>query len=647
LNILILISSIFSSIIYSNDYIWPNDYEGQITTTFCEPRFRRFHAGIDIRTEGKIGSNIYAIDSGYVYRVKIEPDNYGKAIYLKLNDGNIILYSHLINFNSQIEELVKTLYLKYNSSFFDHILNENELINVNRGDVIGYAGDTGSVGGPHIHFEIRTKKNEPINPLIEYYDIYDTISPIAKSITFIPINKNTWINNIQDYQTFDLVQNENNQYELTDTVKIEGKFGIAIETHDKINNLPFNFGVYNIDLIIDEDLVYSIKFDKYKFIENPLIYTEIDYHLLQEGIIAHRLFNEKNALSFIKKDDLENFLPNKSYYNFQINISDVQNNITQVKGTIATDILKNNNLNITEGNINNISGNINIKYLDSGLIIEFIEDIYSGLIPDLELSDNNNQQYYKLYRKNENVIASEIITPNELGQISIIYNTSPKTIFKKEVIVLNPQREKEFTLINGMVLTDINKEAFYNDMIILIDNSDLAIGEQFKIITKPLTINPTNIPFKKKLKLKYKFDSDNSYAFYKYNKKEKSWIYSLTSNENNTIVTSISSGGTFSILTETEKPIIYDISPLLDKTYKIGEFKKISFHADDKLSGINPYKIEIIVNGQKLFYDYIKYRKLVTADVENLDLGENKIDIHIHDNLNNIKSINGSIFIIE
>ena len=113
MNILILISTIFSSIIYSNDYIWPNDYEGQITTTFCEPRFRRFHAGIDIRTEGKIGSNIYAIDSGYVYRIKIEPDNYGKAIYLKLNDENIVLYSHLINFNDQVEKLVKNLYFKY------------------------------------------------------------------------------------------------------------------------------------------------------------------------------------------------------------------------------------------------------------------------------------------------------------------------------------------------------------------------------------------------------------------------------------------------------------------------------------------------------------------------------------------------------
>ena len=132
---------------------------------------------------------------------------------------NIVLYSHLINFNDQVEKLVKNLYFKYNSSFFDHILNEDEIIIFNKGDIIGYAGDTGSVGGPHIHFEIRTKDNEPINPLIDCYHIPVTISPIAKTISFIPINEKSWINNIQDYQTFNLVKKKENQYELIDTIR--------------------------------------------------------------------------------------------------------------------------------------------------------------------------------------------------------------------------------------------------------------------------------------------------------------------------------------------------------------------------------------------------------------------------------------------
>ena len=62
-------------------------------------------------------------------------------------------------------------------------------------------------------------------------------------------------------------------------------------------------------------------FDKYNFIENPLIYTEIDYSLLQKNIIAHRLFNKENILPFIKKDDSMNLNLNKNVHQFLINIS--------------------------------------------------------------------------------------------------------------------------------------------------------------------------------------------------------------------------------------------------------------------------------------------------------------------------------------
>ena len=56
--------------------------------------------------------------------------------------------------------------------------------------------------------------------------------------------------------------------------------------------------------------------------------------------------NNCNILSFIKKDNSNDLALSNGYYNFLINISDVQNNITHVKGTILTDTLKNHNLNL-------------------------------------------------------------------------------------------------------------------------------------------------------------------------------------------------------------------------------------------------------------------------------------------------------------
>ena len=94
------------------------------------------------------------------------------------------------------------------------------------------------------------------------------------------------------------------KYVIEDTISIIGQFGIAINTFDKIQNQPFNFGIYEIELFIDNELLYSINFDKYNFTQDNLIYNEIDYYLLQEGSVFHRLFySNKNKLNFIEKNN--------------------------------------------------------------------------------------------------------------------------------------------------------------------------------------------------------------------------------------------------------------------------------------------------------------------------------------------------------
>ena len=78
-------------------------------------------------------------------------------------------------------------------------------------------------------------------------------------------------------------------------------------------------------------------------------------------------------------------------------------------------------------------------------------------------SDKQNLNY-KLYRKNEKIISSNIINPNGIDNISIIYNTNPKMTFEKEIITINPKQGEEFILPNGMILNNINVESFYNDI---------------------------------------------------------------------------------------------------------------------------------------------------------------------------------------
>ena len=103
----------------TTEYLWPANAEKALTTIFGEERSRRFHAGIDVRTFGEIGKAIYAIDSGYITRIKITPDGYGKTLYFKIKDGNTIVYAHLDSFHESIEEKVLKVRKEKKTNFID------------------------------------------------------------------------------------------------------------------------------------------------------------------------------------------------------------------------------------------------------------------------------------------------------------------------------------------------------------------------------------------------------------------------------------------------------------------------------------------------------------------------------------------------
>jgi len=723
LNILILIINIFFNIICADEYIWPNNYDGNITATFSEPRSRRFHAGIDVRTFGEIGSNLYAINSGYIHRIKILPNNYGKAVYLKLDDGNIVLYSHLNKFNKNIEILVKQLYQEYQSSFFDHTLDNNQLIKINKGEIIGYTGDTGSLSGPHLHFEIRNKNNEPINPL-DYYSIKDSTPPLAESITIIPLNNKTWIDGIQDYKTFKIKKINPNKYVVQDTISVIGEFGIAVATHDKINNMPFKYGIYKMELLIDNVLMYSMKFDNYNFSEDHLIYTAIDYALLQKGIIAHRLFNQKNnELSFIKSINDGKMNIDNRHHNLIINISDANDNIIQIQGVLIGEIINdakvainknsenpiieieelgnnkvfidivskynaiensissfkklsnksfeinnyNEDLDIIEFYIKNkngvkskksflslnkqnpydIKGEIYIRHLDNGIIIEFHEKEHSGYTPNLEITSNDIVNNYSLYRKEKNILSSKIININDMQNISIVYNTQPEIVFDKKVTTLSSLNQNQIYFNEYKI--ELTKDSFYNEMLIICnEETKYKLDGKFSKVSIPIIIKPNEIPFKKGIKLEYDILDCNHCGFYKFSYEDEKWYYINTSNNLEKISTEINSGGTFCVLSEKQKPVINNLTPSLNSKYKKQDLKNIVFNVNDILSGINPYDIKIKIDGKELFYDYIKYRNLVSADLNQvLSKGTHTIELSVSDKVNNINTIKGQFLVVE
>ena len=105
--ILILINSINFSL-KSQNYLFPinNNSQNYLSGNLGELRGDHFHMGIDIKTFGKINLPVIASENGFIERLRVSGTGYGKALYLKHNDGYKSVYAHLNSFHKDIEKYV-------------------------------------------------------------------------------------------------------------------------------------------------------------------------------------------------------------------------------------------------------------------------------------------------------------------------------------------------------------------------------------------------------------------------------------------------------------------------------------------------------------------------------------------------------------
>jgi len=186
--VIVLFFFLTYNLLFSQHVVWPTDASQLMTSSFGEYREGHIHAGIDIKTWGKEGYRVFAIDRGSIFKVRVSPYGYGKAIYLLLDSGITVVYGHLSHFSEELERLIKIEQLKRGRFSLEKSFHLQEL-RVEQGDLIGYTGSTG-IGAPHLHFEVRDLENRPYNPLFLGYKIKDNrMLKEILNLKFFPFEK--------------------------------------------------------------------------------------------------------------------------------------------------------------------------------------------------------------------------------------------------------------------------------------------------------------------------------------------------------------------------------------------------------------------------------------------------------------------------
>lgn len=334
--------------IYSNnsypltEFRSPLDIEPPaLAGSFGELRSNHFHSGIDFRTNQRIGYPVYAPADGYISRLRVQNSGFGLALYINHSNGYTTVYGHLSRFNPKIAQIVKDIQYKKFSYEIDEFPSA-DLIPVRKGEVIAYTGNTGSSGGPHLHFEIRDSKTEAtINPQLLGISIPDNVPPVIHAMYVYRLNGKPF-NEFTPKQYFQ-VAGGNGNYKLNQvsTINLSGEVGFGIVVNDKHNGASGNNGAYAIELAVDGITVYTSALERFTFDNSKAINSHIDYptYIKTKQSIQKSFVDPGNPLQIyynLVNNGRINFNDGKTH-TVKYTISDARGN----KSTLSFNVLSN------------------------------------------------------------------------------------------------------------------------------------------------------------------------------------------------------------------------------------------------------------------------------------------------------------------
>lgn len=329
---------------YINQFNYPKNYFRSplnipifLSGTFAEIRNNHFHAGIDIKTDGRQGKEVFSVADGYVQRIKVSAVGYGKSLYIVHPNGYMSVFAHLQKFNPQIDKFVKEVQYQKQSFEID-IFPGQSILPVKKGQVIAYSGNSGGSQAPHLHFEIRDAKTEYIiNPLLFSYELDDHIPPVIAALAIYPLEKSSTVNNSDKNKYVSVRKTFAGNYFLQSSLAftVHGKIGFGINAHDFANDRENKNGIYSIELKKNDTTIYYQELEKFGFHQTRMVNCHIDFEKKQKtGFKYQKSFlSDGNKLNFYKYmlNKGEIYFYDDSLHNLEYIVKDIYGNESRLK----------------------------------------------------------------------------------------------------------------------------------------------------------------------------------------------------------------------------------------------------------------------------------------------------------------------------
>ncbi len=628
--------------------LWPFGIRISLSSSFGEYRDGHIHAGLDLRTYGGGGVPCRAVGDGRIVRMRASVAGYGKAVYLLLETGETVVYAHLSELSPELESY---LWQKQHEAgrYEVDVYPPPGLFNVKMGEIFCYTGKTGTQA-PHLHFEVRDIRGNPVNPLSRGWKIIDDVFPVIKSVLWLPMDRCSSINNSFLPVELQLEQINESVFTARDTVILNGSMGLAAAVVDMSDRNSGRLAPYKLELSIDGNVIAAVTRERFSYEQSSEV--ELEYEMDRLRSSGRHFF-----LLFSREGET---LGGRSFANNGHIVSADYGTAAGESGVhVAVIRASDRNGNTSSAHIpfrfgvgseaagKQISGSIKDSAIPSGLVLGNLLIIDGRSIAGFGRAQQN--AYHDMRAINASCTDDHGLTAfnvEDFGkEMLVLRNDGGADSSNSYIFPVYKDSPGFFQVPGGRTFFATRSESFFSNAFVMISitaetHSNHVVSSQgLERIGKAIVLGPGSLAFDEGIMLgRYGPELTNAAAsFYKWGEGKGRWMYCRTWRENDTLSTRASSPGRYAVLADHEPPQIGIPSAAVKTMRASGDkYPEITLKITDRGAGVDDGTTEIYVDNRKVIarWDIFDKKMFILLRNQNI-MGQHELMVIARDRVGN------------